>query len=66
MEGTATHELGHVYGLKHAVADGAPLSEHTLHADLTMHGFAPGSFRKCQTRYRTLGKGDILGLEAKY
>ncbi|HEV2757441.1 MAG TPA: hypothetical protein VG318_16880 [Actinomycetota bacterium] len=66
MEGTATHEMGHVYGLEHAVDDRyATWSEKTLHKNLTMHNYLPYSAR-CQTWYRTLGRGDVLGLESRY
>lgn len=53
VRGVGTHEAGHVYGLDH-VADG--------HANLTMD---IQSFY-CSAAARTLGKGDVLGLQSIY
>ncbi|WP_329001136.1 matrixin family metalloprotease [Kribbella sp. NBC_00709] len=48
-----THEAGHVFGLGH-VGSG--------HTNLTMYT----SSGTCDTKERTLGKGDVLGLRALY
>jgi hypothetical protein len=53
LEGTVTHEFGHVYGLAHTGAG---------HANLTMDQ----SERACSTYARTLGLGDWLGMKKMY
>jgi hypothetical protein len=55
IEGVATHEWGHTLGLGH-------VPEQT-HGRLTMSPVINGP---CQKSERTLGKGDVLGLEGKY
>jgi hypothetical protein len=54
VEAVATHEFGHVWGLGH-------VSE-SSHGNLTMSPV----IRPCQRSERTLGLGDVRGLEAKY
>jgi hypothetical protein len=54
VEGVATHEFGHAFGLDH-VAEG-------LHGNLTMSPF----IQACQNGEATLGLGDVRGLRAKY
>ena len=54
IEGVATHEFGHVFGMGH-------VSEST-HGKLTM---SPTMYA-CQNSESTLGLGDVRGLEAKY
>ncbi len=54
IESTATHELGHVFGLAH-------VSE-SAHGNLTM---SP-SMGPCSVAPSTLGKGDVLGLRTLY
>ena len=54
LEGTITHEFGHVFGLGHV-----PFGEH---GDLTMTDGLPD----CSTAYRGLGLGDYLTLKRQY
>jgi len=54
VEGVATHEMGHVFGLAH-VSEAA-------HGNLTMSTRA----RPCTASDTTLGLGDVLGLRKKY
>lgn len=54
VEGVATHEMGHVFGLAH-------VSE-SAHGNLTMSTKA----RPCTASDTTLGLGDVLGLRKKY
>ena len=54
LEGTITHEFGHVFGLGHV--------SYTEHSDLTMTAALPD----CSTAYRGLGLGDYLTLRQHY
>lgn len=55
VEGVATHEFGHAFGL-------GDLSE-SAHGNLTMSGANNGT---CQGSEMTLGRGDVLGLQVLY
>ena len=55
IEGVVTHELGHTFGLGHVPEQS--------HGSLTMSPVINGP---CQRSERTLGKGDVFGLEGKY
>ena len=55
LESTVTHERGHTFGLGH-------VSE-SQHGSLTM---SPTSEGPCQLSERTLGRGDVRGLNNKY
>ena len=50
--GVVAHEAGHTFGLLHPYAQG----------NLTMAAYSTG----CTGAYRTLGKSDVMGLEARY
>ena len=54
LEGTAAHELGHVFGLVDLYA--------CAHENLTMYG----SPAFCSLKQATLGRGDVLGLRSLY
>ena len=55
LEGVVTHERGHTFGLGHVPEAG--------HGNLTMSTTINGT---CQMSERSLGRGDVLGLGAKY
>jgi hypothetical protein len=54
LESVATHEFGHLAGLGHVTG--------SAHANLTMYP----TVYYCDTRNRTLARGDVLGLRQKY
>jgi hypothetical protein len=55
VQGVLTHEWGHVFGLGHVPEDG--------NRNLTMSPVINGT---CQSSERSLGRGDVLGLDGKY
>ena len=55
LESVVTHERGHTFGLGH-VSEGSG-------GALTMNPVIEGY---CETSWRTLGRGDVLGLDGKY
>ena len=55
LEGVMTHERGHNFGMGHVPETG--------HGNLTMSTNINGT---CQMAERSLGRGDVLGLGAKY
>lgn len=55
LQGVMTHERGHTFGLGHVPELG--------NRNLTMSPVINGP---CQATERTLGRGDVLGLDAKY
>ena len=56
VQNIATHEIGHTFGLNHPKGPGSQIS------CLTMYAYASLG----ETQKRTLGDGDILGIEAIY
>lgn len=64
LESIMTHERGHTYGLNHVPCDetGCPNPGDDTHSQLTMF---PIVFA-CDTRQRSLGNGDMRGLEIMY
>ena len=54
LQSVMTHEWGHAFGLGHV--------SQSRHGSLTMSPF----INECQKSKRTLGKGDVLGLNWKY
>jgi len=55
LEATMTHEAGHVFGLDHV--------GERRHGRLTMSSYLDGP---CQNSEASLGRGDVLGLQALY
>lgn len=55
LEAVATHERGHTFGLNHVPEEG--------HRYMTMSTRSNGP---CQMSERSLGRGDVLGLDRKY
>jgi hypothetical protein len=55
LEAVMTHEVGHAYGMGHV--------GESKHGRLTMSTYLDGA---CNNQESTLGRGDMLGLEAKY
>lgn len=55
LETVMTHERGHTFGLNHVSESG--------HGNLTMSPLINGP---CQLSERTLGRGDVIGLDRKY
>jgi matrixin len=55
LEAVVTHERGHTFGLGHVPED--------AHRNLTMSPIINGT---CQSSERTLGRGDVFGLDSKY
>ena len=54
VRNATSHEIGHTFGIAHVTGDS--------HANLTMYNV----LYWCETRKRTLGLGDMLGLEQLY
>jgi hypothetical protein len=59
VEGVMTHERGHSVGLAH------PINSEPDHGALTMSSILKNA-EACETGERTLGLGDVLGLERLY